>query len=185
MARKRALGFGKIGALIIGTPDSVADKVIESYRSKFTTEGKDWADTYESELKDYARDAKRQERAIAALATWYDYLKSDVVPKLVELYADMRKQYKEKLKTLKDADRVAEEVIKALIDMIPTNVATWKENYKSNITAYLRDTDRVKYAKAKLAEWYKILGPKAPEIAGAYNTAVSKYRAIPIVSTVK
>jgi uncharacterized protein YbgA (DUF1722 family) len=101
MARKRALGFGKIGALIIGTPDSVADKVIESYRSKFTTEGKNWADTYESELNNYVVDTERQERAINALAIWYGYLKSDVVPKLVELYANMRKQYKEKLKTLK------------------------------------------------------------------------------------
>jgi hypothetical protein len=101
MARKRKLGFGKIGALIIGTPESVADKVVESYRSKFTTKGKEWADTYESNLKDYAGDTESQDRAIDALATWYGYLKSDVVPKLVELYAKMRAEYKKKLATLK------------------------------------------------------------------------------------
>jgi hypothetical protein len=101
MARKRKLGFGKIGALILSTPESVADSVIESYRSKYTIDGKAWADTYESGLKDYASDTARQDNAANALATWYNYLKSDVAPKLAQLYAKMRADYKAKLATIK------------------------------------------------------------------------------------
>jgi hypothetical protein len=85
----------------------------------------------------------------------------------------------------KSTDEVAEEVIMALVDKIRTDITTWKSNYTANIEAYLRDSNRVAYAKSKLAEWYKILGPRAPEIADAYSGAVSKYRAIPIVPVTK
>jgi hypothetical protein len=83
----------------------------------------------------------------------------------------------------KDSESVAKEVIKALVDAVPANIATWRSNYLNSISAYIGSDSRVNYAKAKLAEWYKILKPKASDIAKTYSEAVAKYKAIPIVPT--
>jgi hypothetical protein len=102
MANKRVYGVNKIGALMLRPPEGVADEVVEAYRTKFTTEGNKWIENYKDRIIGnkqkgiigYVNDKDRQDKAVESLANWYNVLKTDVAPKLVKLYAEMRAKHK-------------------------------------------------------------------------------------------
>ena len=69
----------------------------------------------------------------------------------------------------------ADIVVERFINEARLNLATWAQNYQSNIQAYLANAQRQNEAKQKLATWYSILLQVAGQIASAMARAKELY----------